>query len=131
MIKKNIIKRKVYKSIEQLQEDLQRQWLERVDFYMKKYPNLDYDLEVQSMQEWIENNYAKAKKYHVWNLFIQRWLSRARPAWKSYAGKPSTSEIAEAKLCKEIIKANPHDMYLSIYENKLKNYEDKYGELED
>ena len=99
---------------------------------MKKYPNLDYDLEVQSMQEWIENNYAKAKKYHVWNLFIQRWLSRARPAWKSYYNKTTTAdEIKIAEHWKKIIKENPDSPFIDIYEIKLKEYEDKYGELED
>lgn len=131
MIKKNIIKRKVYKSVEELQADLTSTWNERFDFYKNKYPNLDYELEFATMLEWIEDHYNKAKMRHAWNLFIQNWLSRARPAWKSYAGKPSVTETEEAKFCKQIIIANPHDMYLSIYENKLKDYEKKYGELED
>ena len=44
---------------------------------------------------------------------------------------PTDEEKREAELCKQIIKTNVDDMYLSIYEKKLRKYEDKYGSLED
>jgi len=124
--------KKIYKTIEQLQSDLQAQWLERMDFYKNKYPNLDYDLEIQSMQEWIEKDYNKAKKYHAWNLFIQRWLSRARPAWsqKKY-NNPTDNETRIYEFYKKLVTENQDDMYLSLYMRKVKEYEDKYGKLED
>ena len=127
-----MIKRKTYKSVERLQTDLQTQWIERMDFYKKKYPSLDYNLEIQSMQEWIEDNYVKAKKRHAWNLFIQRWLSRARPAWntpKQYPSEVDKENRKEAEFCKRIIEANPHDPHLEIYKRKLKEYENIYGKL--
>ena len=58
---------------------LKKIWFDQIQFYMEKYPGLDYNLELEKMEEWIGRNINKASKRTDWNLFIQSWLGRVRP----------------------------------------------------
>lgn len=44
---------------------------------------------------------------------------------------PSNEEIMSAKFSKKILDKNPQDPFAAIYKRKLKEYEDKYGKLEE
>jgi hypothetical protein len=60
-----------------IKDAIKSQWEKRKKFYIDKYPNRDYDLQLDSMVEWVDDNYSKASKKKDWNLFIQRWLERS------------------------------------------------------
>lgn len=65
--------------IEKMIAAFKKSWYENIQFYMTKYPGIDYNLHQLSMEEWIEANPTKAKKRKDWNLFAQRWLSKEKP----------------------------------------------------
>jgi len=60
-------------------EALKKAWYDQIQYYMVKYPGLDYNLELEKMEEWIKEKPSKSLKKKSWNLFIHNWLGRARP----------------------------------------------------
>ncbi|MBU2527699.1 MAG: hypothetical protein KKC03_13970 [Bacteroidetes bacterium] len=60
-------------------EALKKAWYDQIQYYMVKYPGLDYNLELEKIEEWIKEKPSKSLKKKSWNLFIHNWLGRARP----------------------------------------------------
>jgi biotin operon repressor len=81
------------KEIEKIVESLKAVWYENLNFYMEKYPNLDYNLIFETIINWVESNPTKAKKRSNWNLFLQNWLNREKP--KFYPRNTSYSKISK------------------------------------
>lgn len=63
-------------------EDFNKIWLSQIEFYMTKYPGLDYNLQKESIEQWIKDRPSKSLKKSNWNIFIQNWLSDKKPQYK-------------------------------------------------
>jgi len=62
-------------------EEFKKVWFEQIKFYMVKYPGIDYNLEREKIENWIEENPNKSLKKKSWNMFCHNWLGRCRPQY--------------------------------------------------
>jgi hypothetical protein len=97
--------------------DFKKVWLEQIQFYMTKYPGLDYNLECEKIEAWMDENPRKALKRKNMNLFIQSWLGRVRPRYgfKNQAVPKVPADAWE--------KEHYYDDYMSVENNGLPEIE--------
>ena len=67
--------------IGKIKENLMEQWEKKKDFYMAKYPQRDYELQLRIMFNWIDNNRKVINRKWDYDLFIEDWLSRTKRSW--------------------------------------------------
>lgn len=112
------------------------QWNKRKEWYMEKYPNLDYELFFKNIVSWIYNDWNKAKYKRNINLFIQNCLNREKPNYNikktktdynvSPPGNPSHEKCV-------LIPVNPKDVLIvdiQVRENKITKKKDFIKQLD-
>lgn len=74
-----------------IQSALSKIWNLNRQNYESKYPGLDYELQIQSMLDWVKRKPKVAAEYSDWNLFIQKWLAKEKPSF-NFKGNGRCSE---------------------------------------
>jgi hypothetical protein len=54
--------------------------MQDIRMWMKTYPNINLEQELNKMESWLYSNPGKRKTERGISRFINSWLSRARPA---------------------------------------------------
>lgn len=88
------------KKIKAMQEAIQKEFDGNKEFYLTKYPGIDFELKVESLKNWVEENPTKALKRKNMNLFLQNCFSRERPRFsreKLFRSVNSGMRITEEK----------------------------------
>lgn len=80
---------------EVLQKELKKVWDENLAKYIDLYPKVDHDLAIETILNWVSENYSKAKKRSNWDLFIRNWLNKEKPMQQKKTGQSNHHFVNE------------------------------------
>jgi hypothetical protein len=109
-------------------EEFKKVWFEQIKFYMIKYPGLDYNLEREKIEAWIDENSRKALKKKNWNLFIHGWLGRSKPQYGFKNQQIQKQVLTEAEKITQI--EDQEEQKKKQLKSDIADYESKMDQLD-